>query len=204
MISHLTKTAATLGVFAVMTGAAHAGCNNSLYCSGSVHAYESAPASSYSVTLPGTHVSAPASYGASSPSVTLPGTHNVTTSYGGVASDAYADAVYGSGSISGAYVDHSTVGSTYTSSTVSNITLPGLGLNERLCPTACASGGTDTAGNRVLGCYKVCQPVQPVRVQNYVKVVRPVVYVRYPVVQPQVPVCGPTWRSRYGGHGCGW
>lgn len=195
MISRITLTSAAIGIAALMSSAASASCGDSLYCNSSVSAYESAPVSSYSMP----------SYGTSSYS---------TSSYGAVASDAYADSVYGSGSISGAYVDNSVVGSTYTSASVSSLTMPGLGANERLVPTSCDVNVHGADGARVLGCYNVAQPVQqvytppPVPVQNFVRVVRPIVYVRTPVPVPvAMPVCGPTWSARYTDHGqrrCGW
>jgi len=199
MISRITVTSAAIGIAALMSSTASASCGNSLYCNSAVSAYESAPAAYGSVTLPETHGMI-RSYGSSSYS---------TSSYGGVASDSYADSVYGSGSISGPYIDSSSVGSTYTSATVSNISMPGLGANERLVPTSCDVNVHGADGAKVLGCYNVAQPVQPVPVQNYVSVVRPIVYVRYPVPVPvAMPApCVSTWSARYTDHGsrrCGW
>lgn len=200
MISRLTTAAAATGILALMTSTAYAGCNNAMYCNSGNHghnAYKAAPASYGSVTLPGTHNYSMA-YGSSN-SVTLPGTHNYSSGY--AMSDSAADAKYGTGSISGAYVDHSSVGSAYTSGTITGVTMPGLGVNERLVATSCTDGinvhGAD--GKQVLGCYKIAQPVQ---VQNYVRVVRPIVYVRYPVPVPVVTPCAPT--HHWGARRCGW
>ena len=227
MISRITLSSAAIGIAALMSSTASAGCGNSLYCDSNVSQYESAPSIAYGsssayssrVTLPETHGTI-GNYGSSSYSsrVTLPETHGMsssysTSSYGGVASDSYADSVYGSGSISGPYVDSSSVGSTYRSATISNLSLPGLGVNERLVPTSCGVNVHGAEGAKVLGCYNVAQPVQvytlpPVPVQTYVRVVRPIIYVRYPVPVPvAVPTCGSTWSARYTDHGsrrCGW
>lgn len=94
-------------------------------------------------------------------------------------------------------------------STVSSRTVPGLGPNERLCPTTCPVDVYNPEGGEVLGCYDVCKPIakvstpapQPqihhqaqtqhvVKYEPYVvqptviRVVRPVIYVRYPVPVP--------------------
>ncbi len=79
-------------------------------------------------------------------------------------------------------------------SNVSSMSIAGLGPNERLCPTKCPVNVYNPEGGKVLGCYNVCKPVQPVQhtyVQQWVRVVRPVIYVRYPVPTP-VPVAVPT------------
>ena len=143
MISRITLTTAAIGIAALMSSAASASCGNSLYCNSSVSAYESAPSSSYSTI---------GNYGSSSYGSSY-GSSYSTSGFGGVASDSYADSVYGSGSISGAYEDTSS----YTSSSVSSFGLPGLGMNERLVPTSCdvnVHGASD--GAKVLGCYKRC------------------------------------------------
>ncbi len=74
---------------------------------------------------------------------------------------------------------------------VSNLSIAGMGPNERLCPTQCPVSVHNPEGGKVLGCYNVCKPVAPtvtpVHVQSYIRVVRPVIYVRYPVPTP-VPV----------------
>ncbi len=77
-------------------------------------------------------------------------------------------------------------------SNVSNVRLAGLGSNERLCPTKCPVNVYNPNGGKVLGCYNVCKTapvVQTNYVQTYVRVVRPIIYVRYPVPTPvEVPV----------------
>lgn len=65
----------------------------------------------------------------------------------------------------------------------------GLGPNESLVPTNCPVNVHNPDGGEVLGCYSVVKPRPPVQVQNYVRVVRPIIYVRYPV-PVQVPTCG--------------
>lgn len=152
-------------------------------------------------------------------------------------SDSEADYRYGSGSISQTYTDGSNtiVPFTTTSATLSNYRVPGMGANEYLSATDCPVNVYNPGGAKVLGCYKVSKPA-PVRVSvpNYhtVRVVRPIIYVRYPV-----PVAVPVhtgwhqtsyqhhngwghggnwghangcngWNSRYGqnwpGRSCGW
>ncbi|WP_189499329.1 hypothetical protein [Algimonas arctica] len=82
----------------------------------------------------------------------------------------------------------------------------GLGHNERLHPTSCPVAVHNPQAHQVTGCYKVVKQWTPPHVQRpaphrvYYRVVRPIIYVRYPV-----PVCvtGPCatqqhGRSRYG------
>ena len=132
---------------------------------------------------------------------TVPSTTSYTygSSYAGVASDAYADATYGSGSISSAYSDPTEVPFTSFSS------VPSLGAGEKLCPVDCATPSLGGEKGRVLGCYAVCEErpvVTPVTTTVLTQVVRPVVYVRYPVPYG-VAVPGPVYAhySRYGDHG---
>lgn len=106
---------------------------------------------------------------------------------------------YGSGSISRTFSGTSVA--PLTSSVVS-----GLGTNESLQSTTCPASVHNTGGAKVLGCYNVVKPAPRPVVRTVVKtvptvyrVVRPVVYVRYPV-----HVSGPTCSdrnvySRYGG-----
>lgn len=72
--------------------------------------------------------------------------------------------------------------------------LQGLGANESLTPTTCPVNVYNPNGNEVLGCYNVVKTTPPVQVQNYIRVVRPIIYVRYPVpvqmVQFQTASCG--------------
>jgi len=112
----------------------------------------------------------------------------------------HADATYGTGSISSSY----TLDNGYDGYGVQGFSgqLTGLGYNESLQMTNCPTTVHGAAhGARVLGCYNV---VKPVPQTNYVRVVRPIIYVRYPVPVP-VPVTSPcgvvTHYSRYGGSG---
>lgn len=149
-------------------------------------------------------VSAPVSY--SSSSSTYSSYSTPSTSYAGSLSDSYADATYGSGSISQAYEDTSYVpfsgGSLTSSGTISGLSVAGMGANEELCPVDCAQPVGSTGSGRVLGCYAVCKPApQPVTYTTYTQVVRPVIYVRYPVpyaVPYTVP--GNVHFSRYADH----
>jgi len=122
-------------------------------------------------------------------------------------SDSEADFRYGSGSISGPYTDGSNtiVPFSTTSATLTNYRVPGMGSNEFLSPTDCPVNVYNPGGGTVLGCYQVSKPA-PVRVTvpsyHTVRVVRPVIYVRYPVPTPvpmAMPMCGSHhWHSRYG------
>lgn len=82
----------------------------------------------------------------------------------------------------------------------------GLGHNERLHPTTCPVAVHNPQRHQVAGCYKVVKQWTPPQVhrpapqQVFYRVVRPIIYVRYPV-----PVCvtgpcqtQPHYRSRYG------
>lgn len=113
---------------------------------------------------------------------------------------------------------------------ISSLRIDGMGSNEFLSETSCPTSVYNPGGAKVLGCYSVVKPVPapvyrpaPVVVpQTYyqqVRVVRPIIYVRYPVPTPvpvpiyqynyQVSGCGMAY-SRYGnnwprmGSGCGW
>jgi len=120
------------------------------------------------------------------------------TSYSGQASSAYAASNYGSGSISSSYTSGGATIVPFTSHRPA-----GLGANESLVPTNCPVSVHNPTGARVLGCYSIVKPRPPVPVTNYVRVVRPVIYVRYPVPYA-VPGCTRTvvtHQSRYGGFG---
>jgi len=124
--------------------------------------------------------------------------YNSGTSYSGVASSQYAASTYGTGSISSSY---SAGGATIVPFTSSRPA--GLGANESLVPTNCPVAVHNPGGARVLGCYSIVKPRPPVPVTNFVRVVRPVIYVRYPVPYA-VPGCTRTvvtHTSRYGGFG---
>lgn len=114
-------------------------------------------------------------------------------------SSAQADASYGTGSVSDTYT---LGGQDYAGFSGGMSGVSGLGYNESLQSTNCPTNvyGTE-AGSRVLGCYNV---VQQVPQTNYVRVVRPIIYVRYPVpvAVPYTSPCGvQTTYSRYGGYG---
>ena len=128
----------------------------------------------------------------------------------GLSSTAFAGCNSGSfcGASSSSYSSYSTVSPQVvpfqtTVSNVSNVRLAGLGANERLCPTQCPVNVHNPNGGKVLGCYNVCKTAPVVNtsyVQTYVRVVRPIIYVRYPVptpvevpvyLPPPAPVCAP-------------
>jgi len=80
---------------------------------------------------------------------------------------------------------------TSTQSTSGNISIPGLGATESLTPTSCPVDVNGLqSGQSVLGCYQVMRqtPQPTVRYHlgapNTTRVVRPIVYVRYPVPTP--------------------
>ncbi len=116
----------------------------------------------------------------------------------GVASSQYASATYGSGSISQAYTAGGANVVPFSTSRPA-----GLGANEQLVPTNCPVNVHNPSGARVLGCYSIVKPRPAVPVTNFVRVVRPIVYVRY-AVPYAVPGCTRTVvtnSSRYGGFG---
>lgn len=103
----------------------------------------------------------------------------------------------GSGSVSATYTDNSSNSYSNTNITVvpfstgdsaplsSSYTLPGLGASETLTPTSCPVAVHNPSGAKVLGCYSVSRPAPaPAPQVHYTRVVRPVVYVRYPVPTP--------------------
>lgn len=100
---------------------------------------------------------------------------------------------YGTGSISQTYSATNTYG--FSGSTTS---VPGLGYNESLRATNCPVNVYGAGEGTVLGCYNV---VKQVPQTTYYRVVRPVIYVRYPV-PVAVPYASPchtiTHYSRYG------
>ncbi len=90
---------------------------------------------------------------------------------------------------------------TTTVSKISKYRVAGMAENEFLSPTTCPTNVYNPDGHKVLGCYSVVKPVQAVRpVQvvrpvpqiryQQVRVVRPIIYVHYPVLIP-MPVIMP-------------
>jgi len=121
--------------------------------------------------------------------------YGTSNSYTGSVSSSYADATYGTGSISNAYQGSDVELYGFSGATTS---VAGLGLNESLQATSCPVSVHNPDGARVLGCYNV---VKPVPQTTYYRVVRPVVYVRYPVpvAVPYASGCTVvTHQSRYG------
>lgn len=153
--------------------------------------------------------------------------HSSLSTHQGVVSgmsDSTADRRYGSGSISTSYTDGSNTIVPFSTS-VTNISshrIAGMGSNEFLSPTQCPVSVYNPTGGKVMGCYSVSKPAPaPVRIMptyRTVRVVRPVIYVRYPV---PVAVPFPVYQrsgvmqggcysnnTRYGeswpGRPCGW
>lgn len=217
-MSRILKTVTTLAVTSLLSSTAYAGCNSGTYCNSGSNL---APLSSWSGTsTTGSSFSTPSyssgsSY-SSAPSYSSSTSFSSGSSFGGVLSSAEADATYGTGSISSAYEGGNVQMFGFSGSPTS---VPGLGAGEHLQATNCPVNVYNPTGARVLGCYDV---VKQVPQTNYVRVVRPVIYVRYPVATP-IPVpyyvnqnvnpCGGTFASngsRYGGfnnqgvsNGCG-
>lgn len=94
------------------------------------------------------------------------------------------------------------------STTSTNNRMAGLAPDEYLCPTTCPTSVNVPVGGRVLDCFNVCKKTPPAPVyQTYTQayqVVRPIVYVRYPVpvmLPPRIiPAPCPIYEadSRYG------
>jgi len=191
-MSRILTTVAAFAATTLMSSAAFAGCNNGTYCNSNAHSsvsmYETSPSYSTSgYTTSSNH--------STSPMYNTAYSYGVNNSYGGVMSSSAADATYGTGSISNAYTGGDVELYNFSGSTGS---VAGLGMNESLQPTTCPVSVHNPSGARVLGCYNV---VKPVPQTTYYRVVRPVIYVRYPV-----PVAVPyysgctvvTHQSRYG------
>jgi len=230
-MSRLITTVTAFAATTLMSSAAFAGCNSGTYCTSSGHtstlpslstwsgsnyssasSYEAAPsysASSFS-SAPSYSYSSGSSY-STDPMYNPSYSYGTSNSYTGTVSSSYADATYGTGSISNAYAgsDVEIFGFSGSTSGVS-----GLGAGESLQATSCPVSVYNPGGGKVLGCYNV---VKPVPQTSYYRVVRPVVYVRYPVpvAVPYYSGCSVvTHTSRYGdapsnyygghsyGHGC--
>lgn len=193
-MSRIFTTVAAIAATTLMSSAAFAGCNSGTYCTSSGHSSTLPSLSSWSGPSYATNNS-------SNYSTTSSYSYGSSNSYSGTVSSAYADSTYGTGSISNAHAGGDVQMYGFSGSTNS---VPGLGINESLQATSCPVSVHNPSGAKVLGCYNV---VKPVPQTTYYRVVRPVVYVRYPV-----PVAVPYWSgctvvthtSRYGdrvGHG---
>jgi len=207
-MSRIITTVAAIAATTLMSSAAFAGCNSGSYCnstghtstlpslsswsgaSHSVSSYESAPSystSSYSASPSYSYSTDPMSNTAYS--------YGTSNSYTGTVSSSYADATYGTGSISNAYTGSDVELFGFSGATSS---VAGLGAGESLQATSCPVNVYNPGGGKVLGCYNV---VKPVPRTTYYRVVRPVVYVRYPVpvAVPYYSGCSVvTHASRYG------
>lgn len=172
MVSRIFKGAAIVAATLSVSAAASAGCGAGMYCGQTQSSPQ--PLSTWSAQS-GT------SYGLSHGSSTT-----MMSSY-------QADSTYGTGSISETYSDSNTYSFSGAPASVT-----GLGYNESLQPTSCPVNVHGAGEGRVIGCYNV---VKPVPQTTYYRVVRPVIYVRYPV-PVAVPYTSPchtiTHWSRYG------
>lgn len=192
MVSRLFKGAAVTVATLSFASAASAGCGTSMFC-GQSGATSAIPASlmTYESSASGSWSGTSAGYGSST-------TWSPSSSYSTTMSSTQADATYGTGSISDTYSGPATY-----SFSGSPQGLAGLGHNESLQPVNCPVNVHGTGEGRVLGCYNV---VKPVPQTNYYRVVRPVVYVRYPVpvAMPYTSPCHTIKNySRYGDWGMG-
>jgi hypothetical protein len=193
MVSRIFKgTAATFAALS-FASLASANCENSLYCGeyGDAHAGH---VSSQSTLPPLSSWSA--SSATTGASYSMNGTssrYSPSTAYSSTMSSTEADAHYGSGSISQTYSSYDT--QSFYGSTQS---VQGLGANESLQATNCPVNVYGAGEGRVVGCYNV---VKPVPQTTYYRIVRPVIYVRYPV-PVAVPYTSPCLTvkhySRYG------
>lgn len=208
-MSRLITTVAAIAATTLMSSTAFAGCNSGTYCTSSGHAsalpslsswsgsnyasaasYETAP--SYSTS---SYSTAPSSSYYTDPMYNTAYSYGTSNSYAGTVSSSYADATYGTGSISNAYTGSNVELFGFSGSTSS---VAGLGAGESLQATSCPVSVHNPSGGKVLGCYNV---VKPVPQTTYYRVVRPVVYVRYPVpvAVPYYSGCSVvTHTSRYG------
>lgn len=178
MVSRIFKVAATAVATLSLASTASAGCGTSLYCgdAGANTSFTSSYSTGASYSMDG-----------------VSSRYSPSTSYTTTMSAIQADATYGTGSISETYTATDTYG--FTGSTTS---VPGLGANESLQATNCPVNVYGAGEGTVLGCYNV---VKPVPQTTYYRVVRPIVYVRYPV-PVAVPYTSPCHTvkhySRYG------
>jgi len=181
MVSRIFKGTAAIVATLSLAGVASAGCGAGLYCG---DASAGTSLSSWSG-----HSSASNGWGSAT-------SFAPSQSFSTTMSSFEADSTYGTGSISETY----SAPSTYSFSG-SPASVPGLGANESLRATNCPVNVHGAGEGQVIGCYNVVKPVQRT---SYYRVVRPVIYVRYPV-PVAVPYTSPCHTvkhySRYGGFG---
>lgn len=186
MVSRIFKSAAAVAATLSLASAASAGCGAGMYCN---QAYDTQAyaGQSYGGQAYGAQAYDAQAYGMTS-----------SAGYSTTMSSYQADSTYGTGSISDTYSDANTY--SFSGSTAS---VPGLGQNESLQAVNCPVNVYGSGEGTVLGCYNV---VKPVPQTTYYRVVRPVVYVRYPV-PVAVPYTSPchtiTHYSRYGDYHMG-
>lgn len=180
-VSTFLKLAASTVAALSLAGAAQAGCGN--YCGASTGTSTLPPLSGY--------------FGGASHTASIAAPSHTM-------SHSQASSTYGSGSISSSYTIDSASTYGFSGSVTS---APGLGHGESLQPTSCPVSVDSPAGSRVLGCYSVVRKVAaPVARTTYYQVVRPVIYVRYPVPVPvpytvYSPCAATAGYSRYGSAG---
>jgi len=184
MVSRIFKGAAAMVATVSLASAASASCGSSMYCGQTQSSPQ--PLSTWTAQSGQNYSGADFSAG-------YQPTQSYSQSYS--MNSAQADATYGTGSISETYSDNSFYGFSGSTASVS-----GLGMNESLQATNCPVNVYGNGEGQVLGCYNV---VKPVPQTTYYRVVRPVIYVRYPV-PVAVPYTSPCLTvkkfSRYGGY----
>ena len=181
MVSRIFKGTAAIVATLSLASVASAGCGAGLYCGDS--------SAGTSLSSWSGHSSGSQSWGSAT-------SYAPSQSFSTTMSSFEADSTYGTGSISETY----SAPSTYSFSG-SPASVPGLGANESLRATNCPVNVHGAGEGQVIGCYNV---VKPVARTSYYRVVRPVIYVRYPV-PVAVPYTSPCHTvkhySRYGGFG---
>lgn len=205
MVSRIIKATAAVVATVSIASAASASCGAGLYCGQTastpqpISSWTGASSSYATPSYSGSYSSASTysepSYSSSYAAPSYAGSSYSTSSYSQMSSYE-ADSTYGTGSISESYAAPMTQSFTGSPSSVS-----GLGYNESLQATNCPVNVHGTGEGQVIGCYNV---VKPVPQTTYRRVVRPVIYVRYPVpvAVPYTSPCNTVKHySRYGGFG---
>ena len=191
MVSRIFKGTAAIVATLSLASVASAGCGAGLYCG---DASAGTSLSSWSGHSSGSQSWGSATSYAPSQSWGSATSYAPSQSFSTTMSSFEADSTYGPGSISETY----SAPSTYSFSG-SPASVPGLGANESLRATNCPVNVHGAGEGQVIGCYNV---VKPVARTSYYRVVRPVIYVRYPV-PVAVPYTSPCHTvkhfSRYGG-----
>lgn len=180
-----------------LSGSASASAAAKAYASGTANAAARSSAQSSAQSSAAASAAANASARASATSRA-----SGSSAYAGAQSSARASS-YGSGARASAAASSSAYAGSTTYRTFSGSTASASGLRygESLRATTCPSGVHTDHYGRILGCYNV---VRPVPQTHYYRVVRPIIYVRYPVpVAVPYPVCHSRKANHIHGPYCG-